>query len=344
MRILVDFHHSSLLTSLVMLFQDRLGIDTYRPIGMEWFDEGYWAINDQADTAKQFLDLDAAKPKDGTPKLNKFVSHVRQDGEYYVLDPGGVKGHKACALDFFKNNTFDYVLASIPAHVDKYRELVEKYQPNAKLIIQMGNNWDIEKYAGMNVLASIAPQLTTANAMFYHQEFDLKIFSGQVNHPTKKISSYVNILQRSGQGWADFIELEKLLPDYDFKSYGGQCRDGNMDGPRELANSMHEDEFILHSKPGGDGFGHIIHNAYACGRPVIARPSQYKGMLAEQLLVPGTFIDLDHLGRTLAAQTIRSMSDDDLDVMSRRAFKRFKQVVNYEKEAEDIKAWLGNLN
>lgn len=321
-------------------------MDVYRPIGMEWFEHGYWAINNQKDTAKQFLDIDAAQPKDGTPKLNKFVSHVEHDGEYFVLDPGGVKGHRACTFDFFKENQFDYVVASIPAHVQLFQGLIAKYQPNAKLIIQMGNNWDIEKYAGMNVLASIAPQLTSANAIFYHQEFDLKLFKPRVTHPTKVINSYVNVLHAMPSAYADFMELERLLPGYDFNSYGGQNRDGNMTGPRELANSMNEAQFILHSKPGGDGFGHIIHNAYASGRPVIARPSQYKDQLAEQLLVPGTFLNLDELGRAKTAVCIKALTNDDdaLFRMGKAAAERFKQVVDYDKEAEEIKAWLKNLN
>lgn len=118
-----------------------------------------------------------------------------------------------------------------------------------------------------------------------------------------------------------------------------------MNGPQELANTMHEAQFVLHSKPGGDGFGHIIHNAYACGRPVIARPSQYRGQLAEQLLVPGTFIDLDKYGRGEMKNMIRRITadPDELFRMGKRASQRFKEVVNYEQEAEDIREWLKNL-
>lgn len=42
MRVLADYHHHDLFESLAILFEDRLGWELYRPIGMEWFDEGYW--------------------------------------------------------------------------------------------------------------------------------------------------------------------------------------------------------------------------------------------------------------------------------------------------------------
>lgn len=348
MRVLADFHHSSLLRSLVLLFENRLGMELFRPIGMEWFEKGYWAINEQADTAKQYLDLDQAyKPGDGTPPLNHTIAGNNSEGSYLVLDPGGLSAHKAVTFDYFVNNRFDYLIASIPAHIEPFQQLIKKYQPWAKLIIQMGNNWQIQNYQGHNVLASIAPQPAPGvNAMFYHQEFDLKVFHRSTIAPTKKIYSYLNIIQNSGIGWNDYQQLKRLLDGdgFDFKAYGGQCPDGNKTGPMELARSMREAQFIFHIKPGGDGFGHIIHNAYAVGRPLITRPSHYKGQLAEQLLVPGTFIDLDRYGPGEIRNIILQLTDDvvALRKMSDLAAGRFREVVDYKKEAEQIGLWLYN--
>lgn len=348
MRVLTDFHHSSLLRSLVMLFEDRLEMEVYRPIGMEWFHKGAWAINNQEDTAKQFLDLEQAIPADGTPPLNTQIAGNAAEGIYMVLDPGGVSAHKACTLDYFLNHTFDYVIASIPAHVELFKELIAKYQPRAKLIVQMGNNWQIQNYQGYNVLASIAPQPAPGvNAMFYHQEFDTDIFKASPVTPTKKIYSYLNIIQNSGIGWEDYQQLKRLLDrqGYDFKAYGGQCPDGNKTGPVELAASMAESQFIFHVKPGGDGFGHVIHNAYAMGRPLITRPSHYRGQLAEQLLVPGTFIDLDRYGPGEIKNIITRLthSPEHLKQMGHRASDRFKEVVDYTAEAGAIGEWLSSL-
>lgn len=344
MRVLTDFHHWGLLRATNLLFGNRLGMEVYRPIGMAWFDDGFWAINNQRDTAEQFLRI-GSQPLDDTPRLNE-TEEENNIGAFKVRDPGNHSTHLACTLAFFKHNKFDYVIASIPAHVPLFQDLIAKYNPEAKLIVQVGNNWDLSPYAGMNVLASTSPHMAPdVNAMFYHQEIDREFYKPADCLPTKRIYSFVNILQRSGQGWNDFIELEKLMTGFDFRSYGGQCRDGNMTGPEEMAKAMHDAEFILHSKPGGDGFGHVIFSAYACGRPVIVRPSQYKDQLAEQLLVDDTFIDLDRLGRRDVASMIRMITETPkyLLEIGARAAKRFDQVVNYPDEAKQISDWLEAL-
>jgi hypothetical protein len=171
-NILVDFHHSSLLRSLVMLFEDRLGMNLYRPIGMEWWSEGFWGINDQSDTANQFLSINS-QPIDNTPPLNAARPNV--PGLYTVRDPGGGSHHIACTLEYFKKHKFDYIVASIPAHVPLFKKLIAEHQPDAKLIIQQGNNWNIE-YPGENILASRSPQIYDgqSNVIYYHQEFDTK--------------------------------------------------------------------------------------------------------------------------------------------------------------------------
>lgn len=343
-RVLADFHHTSLLRSLVLLFEGRLGMELYRPIGMDWFHEGYWAINDLEATARQFLDF-GSQPIDNTPALNE----VKTDGQYTfrVLDPGGKTTHGACTLEWFKNTRFDFVIASIPAHVPLFKELIAKYQPHAKLIVQMGNNWDLGAYADENVLASIAPQLGHPKAMFYHQEFDLQVFRDTPVPAARKVYSFVNVIKNTGVGWNDYSELKRLMErlGWEFRSYGGQCPDGNMNGAEETASKMREAAFIFHVKPGGDGFGHVIHNAYAVGRPLITRPSHYKGQLAEQLLVPGTFIDLDRYGRGEVKNILtRLMFDPDALVqMGKRAAQRFDEVINFEDEAKEISAWLTTL-
>lgn len=346
MRVLCDFHHTSLLRSLVLLFEGRLGADLYRPIGMEWFHTGYWAINDQEDTARQFLALES-QPIDNTPPLNQ-AEWERADGTYDILDPGGKTSHRACTLAFFQQNRFDYVIASIPAHVPLFKRLIAEYQPQAKLIVQMGNNWDLTQYQDCNVLASIAPQLGAGpKTMFYHQEFDLEVFHDTPVPAARKVYSFVNVIRNTGIGWNDYSELKRLMErlGWEFRSFGGQCPDGNMNGAHETASKMREAAFIFHVKPGGDGFGHVIHNAYAVGRPLITRPSHYRGQLAEQLLVPGTFVDLDRYGRGEVKNILtRLMHDPDaLERMGRAAAARFDEVVNYEAEAKEISQWLTTL-
>lgn len=348
MKILTDFHHSSLLRSTISLFEDRLGHEVYRPIGLDWYEQGFWGINDLFDTAKQYLSFDQAyKPGDGTPALNKWMDRTEsEEGVGHVLDPGGERAHKVCTLEYFKNNPFDVCIASIPKHIEMYKKLIKLYNPKAKLIVQMGNEWPMDYWYNNNVLASVKPRPVTSdiNAMFYHQEFDLRVFWWDTVKPTKKIFSFINVLQSMERGYKDFLALERFLSDFEFKSYGGQCRDGNMTGERELAEKMRESQFVFHVKDHGDGFGHVIHNAYAMGRPVITRKSDYINRLAEDLLVEGTYIDVD-LGYAEVVRQVRELTDspEKLAIMGDEAAKQFRKVVNYEQEAEEIAVWLTKL-
>lgn len=352
-RILTDFHHSSLLRATNMLFGDRLGMEVYRPIGMEWFEQGFWAINDQVDTARQYLEVDS-QPLDNTPPLNDakealLHSPIAKSLTYKVRDPGGASTHSACTLEYFKQNQFDYVIASIPAHVALFERLIAEYQPTAKLIVQIGNEWPLELFQGRNVLASVKPRhYPDTNAMFYHQEFSTEIFTPTQNSATKKIYSFINCLeQQMSLAWSDFTSLEILLGSrgFEFRSFGGQCRDGNMNGPEELAHKMHEAMMIFHVKEGGDGFGHIIYNAYACGRPIITRRRFYTDRLAEELLVPGTFIDLDEHNLPAAFNMINRLAHDPtaLADMGAKAARRFAEVVDYDAEAQKVREWLATL-
>jgi len=147
-NVFCDFHHHSLLRSFVLLFENRFNWNVYRPIGMEWFYEGYWGYNNIEATAKQFLDIETTIIADKTPALN-IVNSVN-DCIYNVYDPGHVTTHKAISLNTFKEIKFDYIIASVPQNVNIFKDLIKKYQPNAKLIIHFGNNW-VEPEDGSNV-------------------------------------------------------------------------------------------------------------------------------------------------------------------------------------------------
>jgi hypothetical protein len=352
-RVLTDFHHSSLLRATNLLFGDRLGMEVYRPIGMDWFHEGFWAINDQEDTARQYLEI-GSQPLDKTPALNEADDMPIESADWFdVHDPGNNSTHRAATLRFFKRAEFDYVIASIPAHVGLFERLIAKYNPNAKLIVQVGNEWPPELFAGYNVLASIKPRdFPKANVQFYHQEFDLDIFQ-PAPMPTqpinRKVYSFINCLeQQMPLAWSDFTGLEFTLgarSGFKFKTFGGQCRDGNMNGPHELADKMREAMFIFHVKEGGDGFGHILYNAYAVGRPVITRRRFYKDRLGEELFAPGTYIDLDEHNLPEAFNILNRLANSPVQLieMGKAASARFREVVHYEREAREIRSWLEQL-
>lgn len=341
---LVDFHHTSLLTSLNLLFRDRLGFEVYRPTGMEWFHEGFWAINDLEPTARQFLE--DVQPEDGTPSLN--VGTRLEDGIVTVLDPGHWNMHKAMTFERFLDEEFDYILCSIPQHIPVYLKLLQAFQPKAKFIVQMGNEWPWLYDQGYNVLASTMPRPGehASNVCWYHQEFDLRIFTPSllpIGHDPPVISSFVNVITDKPQAMTDFHAMSRAAATelWDCKAFGGQCPDGNMEGPMQLARQMHRSRAVLHSKDGGDGYGHIIHNAFATGSAVICRPSQYAGQLASLLMTEETCWSLDRLD---PLSIVKDLTLDNVLLRGVAAYDRFRNIVSFSDDADRVQGWLSTLS
>lgn len=354
MNIFADKHHGDLAYSLQLLFEKRLGGNVYFPIGMEWATEGYWQIhapyNYSEETAKQYLDVQQAYvPKDGTPSLNTIAGF--DDASYWVEDTVHGVFHKAVTLEQFACMKIDVIIASIPAHYHTFRKLRDTFHPKAKLVCHMGNMF-VEMHELLrngtvqNLLASTIdfPVPQGVQAVFYHQEFDTNVYSYEPPKANRLIKSFVNCLKDTSdrQLWYDYKEA---LPDLTFKMHGILGDDGVINGAQNIAHAMKESMAIWHVKPGGDGYGHVLHTAAAIGRPLITRTSHYKGQLGEKLMVPDlTVIDLDRGGVGENCQKIQKlMQPDVLQRMSDNMIERFRQVVNFEKDAERVKTFMEEL-
>lgn len=357
-RVFTDFHHGALLQSLILLFERRLGGRVFRPIGLEWYEKGFWRINDQRDTAEQFLGMHTV-PSDGTPPLNDIEASIN-DEIYLVRDT--IEGvNKAITYDTFLRIPIDIVIASIPQHIEPFRRLCDMHPSKPKLIFQIGNQWDVfdtNLVKNCMVSTSIVNHPEGINYVQYHQEFDTEIFrpsrivTNQYNvdadYPEasmQTIYSFINILQNH-RDWATFLQCEKLLEgQFEFRSFGGQCRDGNMTGARELAAKMREAKFIWHTKSGGDGYGHILHNAFAVGRPVIIRREDYSGKLGDKLLIPGeTCIAIDQMDAAEIVHFIKYFSQPDrYATMAKNVYNKFREVVEFDREEQEIRQFLERL-
>ncbi len=336
MNILADYHHQGLWHSLESLFEKRLGGQLYRPVGMEWFPQ-YWRIaapyGDDPRTATQYLSLKGNMPL----------------GDYYFYDGG-----KGLTFEQFKALEIDLLIASIPEHLPVYTQLIKEYQPKAKLIFQIGNEFpDIDFSLAKNILSSTQPFPVPAgiNAVFYHQEFELYIYHPSDQKPDRFVRSFVHCLsQGDGQGnlfrsdWKDFVDLEDQLPEYKFEAYGAACRDGCIHEQEKIAEMMRESKYGFNLKTGGDGFGHTIHAWFAVGRPVIVRRHQYENKLAGQLMVDGaTCIDLDKGNPEENVKRLRSISPEQYAKLCQNAYDRFKQIVDFDKEEIEIRKFIERL-
>jgi glycosyltransferase involved in cell wall biosynthesis len=345
MRILADFHHSSLFSSFLYTLESRLGFEVFRQIGEKWFKNGYWRINRQRDTIQQYLGTYGYQPTDGTPSLNNIA--WLKDDVYYSRDPNTGQIHKAITFDSFMAMDFDVVIASIPNHIKPFKELAKK--KGAKFVLQMGNNWDISPFQLYeetridNLMASIYPRnFGVKNAVFYHQEFDTRFFNYEKPPENKTICNYMNVLKNYPEALDLFLALEQEMPDYTFKMYGSQNRDGCITGVDNLANSMKQARWVFHVKPGGDGYGHCLMNALAVGRSLIINRSYYNGELGGTFLKSDNSIDVEGVPIKQLAQIIRNNEQKNED-MGLNSYRLFSSEVDFEKDSKKLDIFFKNL-
>lgn len=346
MNIFTDFHHSGLLHSLILLFEKRLGHKVFRPIGAEWLTEGFWAVYDHPATALQFLTTDQAfRPIDGTPPLNTIYDNhpfIQEKGIFYCKDISNNKYNKAITLEKFKEMEIDIIIASIPQHIEPFKRLIQKHKPNAKLIYQIGNAWNVKENQVKNVMASATVQIPNEiHSVTYHQEFNTNIFAFEPNLSDNKISSFVNCFNTADifkSDWELFIKVEKLMPHWEFKAFGGGCRNGSKNGDVGVAEAIGESRLIWHTKRGGDGYGHIIHNVFAMGRPPIVNMSYYKGKMGGKLMIDmETCIAIDGLN---PQEIVNKIESADYSKMSLNAYNKFVKEVSFSEDEKKIQEFL----
>jgi len=333
MNVFADLHHGDLYHSLRMLFEGRLGWNLYRPIGMDWWDKGFWKYSENLPTVHQYLDI----PND--------VKHAPD--HCLVSDPNHNGTYKCLTFEQFKKMDIDIVIASVRQHEEPYFCLMAEHKPKAKLIRQAGNIHDIiDPEICRNIMAACNLQNVpeNINLLVYHGEFDLNIFKYVPPTPVKKIKNFMNCVPDSRDFYL-WPRYKQDLSDYDWKMFGILGEDGIIGTVEEIAKEMQDSTFIWHVKHGGDGYGHVIHNAFAAGRPLITRASHYKGCLAEPLLEDGvTCIDLDKHSFEENIKMIREFSQvDKHKKMCENVHERFQKIVNFDKEFEYIKKFLDNL-
>jgi hypothetical protein len=356
-NVFADFHHEELYESLRILFEDRFKANLYRQIGQEWYTEGFWKVCQHINSVEQFLTPAKNEEFYPTIKGQRFVGDALTIADSKTLrytsyspveiSPGVLqvknsvypdKAYKAISLAAFKETRFDILLCSIPAHIPVFQKLKALYQPRAKIVFQLGNNWKIPNDVEHILCSTSVDNFTnTQNWVRYHQEFDTSLFKHSIPSNLKSIYSIMHYTQEP----ASFFALEKLLNGWDFKMYGGGNRDGIL-GPSisDIAETFkNKMAFLWHVKKEGDGFGYNMHRAVACGRPIIIRRSYIKGMTPEMLLREGTYIDLDHLSINDAVKKILNMYEN-YEQVSEDINNKFINTVNYDLEFEKISKFI----
>jgi len=341
-KVFTDYHHGDLYYSLYLLFEKRLGWELYRPIGLDWFTQGFWKIaepyGNAQDTINQYLDIN----HDGWhPYRNLNGEHYLEDDIYYSYDPGHDYYHRAITLEKFKEMEFDVVMPTYEPHEDPYRRLRDTFQSKAKLVAQMGNTG--QKSSCSYVIHSV-PYIPKQGqrSFYYHQEIDSGLYSYVLPRPTRKIYSFVNLYP-----YPDIYHSYKNnLHDVSMKYYGSGCPDGVLNGSHQVSLKMQEANIGWHLKPQG-GLGHSSLGWLASGRPVITNMSQMRswGGDATALFEPGvTCMDIEAYTVDQGCLELRKMLDPDENLKwCERALKRFKDIVNYEQEAQKLTKFLEGI-
>lgn len=324
--VLADWHHPGLFESLRILFEDRFGWELYAPIGLEWASAGYWRFTHEKWGAADYLLDPSARPvgRWSAAPVAEYPEHPRKLltlAEADALRP-------------------DIVLASVAAHDHTFRKLADRY--GARYVYQMGNAKQPPSRLADLILASVRTP-RRARTIPYHQEFDRRLFDYAAPTPTNRprVSSFMLRLETAS---CDYRWLADS-PTVSWHGYGGvDPRASTYLSPMSsIAAAMREADFIWHDKRIGDGYGHVLHNAAALGRPLIGHASHYRAKLGEPYWKNlETAIDLDVVPPRVALKLVERIVADPawLTEMGLEIRDVFEREVRFDEEAQEIYAAL----
>jgi len=335
MNVLLDIHHHDLFRSLYLLFRKRLRFNVYLPYGMEWNSLYNYANYPNIDTVKQYL-----------LSIKHWVNIAEDMPDLQFL-----------TIDEYKDINIDIAVASLLENAMVFHNINNIFDKKTKNIIQVGNNFPANQIDGFgkNLMSSSAVVYELScikNKIFYHQEFDVNLFSP----PDKcnNIKSVYSIQHQFGEGippytldFELFKTLKNVLPEFCFKCFGLGGDGGVITNiPKEISEIIKNCGFIFHVKPQGDGYGYIYHNAYACGKPVIYKSEYlfYNDIKMTPMLLfdDQTSIDLSKMSIESASDKILNMTNDYENV-TKSVINKFKSISNFDYEFVYIKKFIEDL-
>lgn len=351
MKVLADFHHHDLYESLQIVFRDRFGWELYRPIGMEWFDKGYWNFERQTHgdrVARQYLE------PWGSDEL--VGDHWERDDPHH---PG--RRYHMVTLEQARELRPDVVIATVSHNHAGFHLFATEVR--GTFGIQLGNvrfshidmaedRWDL---AAFGILTTTSPLPPPKPHVTVHQEFSLHDF--RYEPPTQDdkftVSSFVQGFAETAWAYDIWKDAAARNPDMRWSvygSYGSAPEDGfaagNLGKCAEVGAAMRLSDVAFHLKRWSDGFGHVIHDWFAVGRPVIGWAAYYKDQMAGPLWVEGvTSFDLETKTPHEADLLLRRMRDDPgwhLQLCENAA-RRFREVVDFDADAEAIRSLIESV-
>ena len=269
MKILADLHHEDLYGSLLLL-AERLGAELRRPCGMDWYRSGTWLQHSDDASALQYL------------------------------GPDTYKGFRGVLLGTALKTDWDIVIVSHPNNIEPW---VRTFEQKAPIVLQVGNAWHYmaPQFKGItHVLNSTSTHWPNRNHVRYHPEFKLPKISSQ---RPKTIASFSHCPQQPALDRINRLG-EALGPEWDVLIHGANAPDGPIT-QAETEALMRQIDYVVHDKPGGDGYGFNVHRALASNCVVVCDYEHYSDQSFARCMVDRvSTIDLG-LGVETAAEQIK---------------------------------------
>jgi|APSaa5957512535_1039671.scaffolds.fasta_scaffold36353_2 hypothetical protein len=179
------------------------------------------------------------------------------------------------------------------------------------------------------------------NRLFIHEEFPLDFWTFEPPKYYNNIFSFLHLFHSPYRKdeYKHWVELQEYLKSkFIFKEYGHENRDGCPHSPYDVRDLMHKSTFIYHNKK-WDAYGHVIHRAFAMGRPPIVGRGKdyYETKSAGDLMVDGeTCIFIEDSLEDTIKKVQKYSHPEEVERMSVAANKKFNEVVDFEAEAGQV--------
>jgi hypothetical protein len=285
-NVLIDKHHADLFHAMQILFEDRLGHTVYTPIGPEWWTEGYW-------------------------QFGKGYGDDRLAQQFLVSPQGAVDPHhpgrliRYITLGLARQMDWAYVVATVQDNQHGFHRFAR--ERGARYVLQVGNTNQAVDW-GLDPLAIVSSEVPIqGKGVIIHQPMD-PVFAYRKPVKSRTIRSFVNCFN-STPCIDPFVKVGQFLLDFTFYTHGIDGSDGDVQPVSVIADYMAQSLFGWHDKVQGDGFGHVIHDWAAVGRPLIGHASHYQGLMAQPFWQDlETCIDLDKHSLPEVAELIREIA------------------------------------
>jgi hypothetical protein len=225
-RVLVDYHHHDLWESLELLFTDRFGWELLRPIGLDWFEQGYWNHE-----RKWHGDAIARQ------YLIPWGSDITDlDGRLSRLDTSHNRVQKLVTLEQARELRPDIVISTLAHNHEGMARFAAEV--GATFGLQIGNvrfgaqdmaedRWDL---AAFGLVSGVMPLTPPKPHVTYHQEFAVP----EYQPPPRRlkdcdckgcgagftVSSFVQCYPETDWAYRWMTDTAAVAPELDWRVYG----------------------------------------------------------------------------------------------------------------------------